>query len=159
MVSVKSKTDVITNSSTEVYMMNYPKDASLKSIKKLVNAFLAKGGSTQTFDDLFEAEPFFNEDSTYDAYEDMRQEMEYWSKADLKPYKDFLDSEGELIPWDKLTLEQEKKFAEIHERYSEVYEPLLNNGYVFKAKDPADEKLAKILDSLETIYNPVIYSN
>lgn len=159
MVSVKSKTDVITNSSTEVYMMNRPKDGSLKSIKELVNAFLAKGGSTETFDDLFKAWPYFNEDATFDAYEDMRQELDYMSKNDLKPYKEFMDSSGNLIPWDNLTMEQEMKFAEIHERHTDLYEPLLNNGYIFKAKDPKDEKLAKILNDIETIYDPVIYSN
>ena len=40
-----------------------------------------------------------------------------------------------------------------------MYEPLIGNGYVFKAKDPKDEKLAKILTKIETIYDPVIYSN
>ena len=57
MVSIKSKTDVITNSSTEVYMMNRANDGSLKSIKELVNAFLAKGGSTETFDDYLKLNP------------------------------------------------------------------------------------------------------
>lgn len=159
MVKIKSKTDIITNSSTEVYMMNRPGGESLRSIKELVNAFLAKGGSPETFDDLFEAESYFNEDSTFDAYEDMRQELDYMSKNDLKPYKEFIDHSGNLIPWDSLTLEQKKKFAETHERYTDLYEPLLNSGYVFKAKDPKDEDLAKILNNIETIYRPEIYSN
>ena len=161
MVSIKSKTDIITNSSTEVYMMNRANDGSLKSIKELVNAFLAKGGSTDTFDDLFEAEPYFNERATNDTYLDVQAEVEngYWSPRDLKPYKDFLDQDNKLIDWSKLDHKQRLKFAEIYGDTADMYEPLIGNGYVFKAKDPKDEKLAKILTKIETIYDPVIYSN
>lgn len=162
MVSVKSKTDVITNSSTEVYMMNRANDGSLKSIKELVNAFLAKGGSTETFDDLFEAEPYFNERATKDVYLDVQGEVEngYWSPNDLKPFKDFLNPDGKnLIDWSDLDHKQKLQFADAYGDTTDMYEPLIGNGYVFKAKDPKDEKLAKILTKIETIYDPVIYSN
>ncbi len=157
MVKVKSKTDVITNSSTEVYMMNDKN--SLKSIKNLVNAFLEKGGSTQTFDDLFTAETDFNRDSTFDEYEDVRQELPYWRKKDFEPYKEFLTPELELLPWDSLSEEQIRKFAKIHSERDDLYEPLMDNGYVFKAKNESDKELAELLNGIISIYTPTIYSN
>lgn len=51
-IKIQSVSDIITNSSTEVFMV-YDNNA-FKNIKELVNAILALAGSDQTFDDLFE---------------------------------------------------------------------------------------------------------
>lgn len=49
---IQSVSDIITNSSTEVFMVY--DDSAFKNIKELVNAVLALGGSEQTFDELFD---------------------------------------------------------------------------------------------------------
>ena len=51
-IKIQSVSDIITNSSTEVFMVY--DDSAFKNIKELVNAILALTGSDQTFDDLFE---------------------------------------------------------------------------------------------------------
>lgn len=51
-IKIQSVSDIITNSSTEVFMVY--NDSAFKNIKELVNAILALAGSDQTFDDLFE---------------------------------------------------------------------------------------------------------
>lgn len=51
-IKIQSVSDIITNSSTEVFMVY--DDSAFKNIKELVNAILALAGSDQTFDDLFE---------------------------------------------------------------------------------------------------------
>lgn len=50
MIKIQSVSDIITNSSTEVFTIYTSKD--LETIKSIVNAILAINGST-TFDDLF----------------------------------------------------------------------------------------------------------
>ena len=51
-IKIQSVSDIITNSSTEVFMVY--DNSAFKNIKELVNAILALAGSDQTFDDLFE---------------------------------------------------------------------------------------------------------
>lgn len=51
-IKIQSVSDIITNSSTEVFMVY--DNSAFKNIKELVNAILALAGSNQTFDDLFE---------------------------------------------------------------------------------------------------------
>lgn len=58
-VKIQSVSDIITNSSTEVFMVY--DDSAFKNIKELVNTILALAGSDQTFDDLFEIKACVNE--------------------------------------------------------------------------------------------------
>lgn len=79
-VKIQSVSDIITNSSTEVFMIY--DEAAFKSIKELVNAILALGNNDKTFDDLFEikasvSEYFFEE---YPEYEG-KDENEILEKA------------------------------------------------------------------------------
>lgn len=55
MFKIQSISDIITNSSTEVFMV-YSKE-SINSMKELVNALLEFGESKYSFDDLFEVLP------------------------------------------------------------------------------------------------------
>lgn len=51
-MKIKSITDVITNSSTEVFAMTSQK--SVETLKRMINLLLETSGSTKTCDDLFD---------------------------------------------------------------------------------------------------------
>lgn len=83
-VKIQSVSDIITNSSTEVFMIY--NEAAFKSIKELVNAILALGGTNKTFDDLFEikanvSEYFFEDFPEYEG-EDESKILERARKED-----------------------------------------------------------------------------
>ena len=59
-IKVQSASDIITNSSSEVFMV-YDSHA-FKNIKELVNAILAATGYEHTFDDMFEIKANVSED-------------------------------------------------------------------------------------------------
>ena len=66
-IKVKSITDVITNSSTEVF--TFYNDGGIKTIKDTVNAILAiNSGNKYTFDDLFEIKYVFDFDCISDYW-------------------------------------------------------------------------------------------
>lgn len=73
-IMIQSMSDVITNSSTEVFMV-YDSSA-FDNIKKLVNAILELGGAIERFDDLFEIKAtvssYFVEE--YPEYESLSEE-------------------------------------------------------------------------------------
>lgn len=73
MFKIQSVSDIITNSSTEVFTIYTSKD--LETIKSIVNAILAINGST-TFDDLFNIGLMPDEykiDQLYDENTDIRE--------------------------------------------------------------------------------------
>lgn len=73
-VKIQSVSDIITNSSTEVFMVY--DESAFKSIKELVNAILSLGGCEKKFDDLFEIKPvvsdYFLEE--YPEYAELTEE-------------------------------------------------------------------------------------
>ena len=66
-IKIQSISDIITNSSTEVFCMYSQHDK--EEIKKLVNAILALSNSVVTFDDLFEIKMDINWDAVYHIYD------------------------------------------------------------------------------------------
>lgn len=76
-IKIQSISDIITNSSTEVFCMYSQRDKD--EIKKLVNAILAVGNSTVTFDDLFEIKMDVKWEAAYhiwDHDEEIQQKYE-----------------------------------------------------------------------------------
>lgn len=76
-IKIQSISDIITNSSTEVFCMYSQRDK--EEIKKLVNAILAISNSTVTFDDLFEIKMDVNWEAAYriwDNDEEIQQKYE-----------------------------------------------------------------------------------
>ncbi len=61
-IKLHSSVDLITNSSTVIFTYS---EGSLKAVKDLVNEMLKVFGKTETFDDIFYAEIFLDEDSYY----------------------------------------------------------------------------------------------
>lgn len=149
-LTVKSKIDVITNSSTEVYLI--ADQSSIRSIKNLVNEFLKLGGKKDLdFDDLFDVEINFAEWLAEEYY------CEGWWKEE-KEFKSWkLDKE---LDWDDLTLEQKKEWARtMGDPVDDSRGPFFGAGLTFTAKDPEYSSLADLLNNIENIYSPEIYSN
>lgn len=119
---VQSISDIITNSSSEVFVLY--DDNVLKNIKDLVNAVLAAADTKLTFDDLFEIQPLLDE------YEFL---MDY---PDLKGF-----------PNDQLlqeAIEKDKKGLWDGRQY--VY------GYEVIAKEQKNQKYAEILSRIDSIF-------
>lgn len=119
---VQSISDIITNSSSEVFVLY--DDNALKNIKDLVNAVLAAADTKLTFDDLFEIQPLLDE------YEFL---MDY---PDLKGF-----------PNDQLlqeAIEKDKKGLWDGRQY--VY------GYEVIAKEQKNQKYAEILSRIDSIF-------
>ena len=123
---IKSISDVITNSSTEVYITYYPSDKN--AIINVVNAILAINGEGK-FEDYFEFKWIPNEDFLYDKWVDdeIRIPFEQWVES--LP-ESFLFSDYER--WDDC-----RNFIE---------------GYSITAKDPKNSKAANLLTGLDSIF-------
>jgi hypothetical protein len=124
---VQSVSDIITNSSSEVFMVY--SDQSFKQIKELVNAILAINGENKyTFDDLFEVEANMDRE---------------WFLEQYPEYDGLSDEE---------LLEKARQYDE--ENYGEGY-PYVN-GYVVTAKNVAHDDIAAKLSSLDRIFESYV---
>lgn len=123
---IQSISDVITNSSTEVYITYYPSDKD--AIINVVNAILAINGEGK-FEDYFEFKWIPNEDFLHDKWEDDEIEI---------PFEQWLES-----------LPESFLFSE-YERWDNCYNFI--EGYLITAKDPKNSKVADLLTSLDSIF-------
>lgn len=123
---IQSISDVITNSSTEVYITYYPSDKD--AIINVVNAILAINGGGK-FEDYFEFTWIPNEDFLYDKWVDDEIKIPFEQWVESLP-ESFLFSEYER--WDDC-----RNFIE---------------GYSITAKDPKNSKAADLLTSLDSIF-------
>lgn len=73
-ISFHSFVDVITNSSTTIYVR--ADESTIVAIKKFIDGILQKGGSTKTADDLFEFKIGFGEDEIECASDRYFEELE-----------------------------------------------------------------------------------
>ena len=123
---IQSISDVITNSSTEVYITYYPADKD--AIINVVNAILAINGGGK-FEDYFEFKWIPNEDFLYDE----------WVDDEIKiPFEQWVES-----------LPESFLFSE-YERYGDCHNFI--EGYSITAKDPKNSKAADLLTSLDSIF-------
>lgn len=101
LIKIQSISDIITNSSTEVFTMYNRSD--LITIKNIVNAILAIDGN-YTFDDFFNIDLLLNEYAVEDMYNDLEDLQEkfptiddFWnhltslSAEELEEYEDMYD--------------------------------------------------------------------
>ena len=123
---IQSISDVITNSSTEVYITYYPADKD--AIINVVNAILAINGGGK-FEDYFEFKWISNEDFLYDRWVDDEIKIPFEQWVESLP-ESFLFSEYER--WDGC-----RNFIE---------------GYSITAKDPKNSEAADLLTSLDSIF-------
>lgn len=125
-IKIQSVSDVITNSSTEVYITYYPSDKN--AIINVVNAILAINGEGK-FEDYFEFKWIPNEDFLHDKWEDDEIET---------PFEQWVES-----------LPESFLFSD-YERWDDVHNFI--EGYLITAKDPKNSKAADLLTSLDSIF-------
>lgn len=125
-IKIQSISDVITNSSTEVYITYYPSDKN--AIINVVNAILAINGEGK-FEDYFEFKWISNKDFLYEKWEEDEIKVPFEQWVESLP-ESFLFSEYER--WDDC-----RNFIE---------------GYSITAKDPKNSKAADLLTSLDSIF-------
>lgn len=101
-IKIQSISDIITNSSTEVFCMYSQRDK--EEIKKLVNAILALSNSVVTFDDLFEIKMDVNWEAAYHIWDNDEEIQQKYKSED-----DFLEFLKTLT--DDQLKEYEEKFA------------------------------------------------
>ena len=125
-IKIQSISDIITNSSTEVFCMYSQRDK--EEIKKLVNAILALSDSAVTFDDLFEIKMDVNWEAAYRIWDnDEEIQQKYEMDDDFFEFLKTLD--------DDQLKEYEKKMAGC---YSDT--PMtLYDGYTVSVKSGVTE--------------------
>ena len=120
-IKIQSISDIITNSSTEVFCMYTQHDK--EEIKKLVNAILALSDSAVTFDDLFEIKMDINWEAAYRIWDNDEEIQQKYERDD-----DFFEFLKTLD--DNQLKEYEKKMSEC---YSDT--PMtLYDGYTVSVK-------------------------
>jgi hypothetical protein len=133
-IPVHSFVDLITNSSSEVYVM--ASKGTIQSIKDIVNHLLAAGHSTLNADDLFEFD-LCTRVSTFDStppkgYEGYSKEITEKEFAALKAQGEFADDAAFEKEYDG------DSYQEMSVRVT--------------AKDPSNEKIAALLSNLEGLF-------
>lgn len=154
-INVHSFIDVITNSSTEIYVQ--AGENTINTIKELVNILLKETESTKTADDLFTFELIdtgleeFIDDKLYDYCQDLKEynKLEtYDQKCNFrKELKNKFDNGIDKPDWWD-SIEEEYKDKCDYGSYSNIYldiKPKDENGSLKRA--------SSILSSLQTLFN------
>lgn len=133
-IPVHSFVDLITNSSSEVYVM--AGKGTIQSIKDIVNKLLAIGGSQQTADDLFT----FELETSVDTFSSERPAGMSWGHRITETEWNELKAKGEFAD-DKVF---EKEYD--GDGYQEM-------SVRVTAKHPGHEDAAKMLSNLENLFS------
>jgi len=143
-----SITDVITNSSTSVFVVH--RESDINSIKELVNAILAIDGN-YTFDDLFEINLGFNYDVIDYYLDDLGEEFkEFETSNDWGAIIDSYDA-------DKRQLLADKLWNCIDYDYNRYYSPY-EYIQVIPKKEIA-KNAAELIRGMDTIFDINYYSD
>lgn len=124
-LKIQSFSDIITNSSTEIFTLYTRSDFNL--LKDIVNSLLKVAGSDKTFDDLFELKIYTSKDA----------EIDY---ADGNPDEDFID-------WcfkHDIDAYNNQKYYDGERFYIE--------GYFIKAKTEEAQSIAQKLSNLNNLF-------
>lgn len=151
---IKSITDVITNSSTEVFQ-RYD-ESSFDTIKKLVNSILKFSGSNLTFDDLYEFSYDIELDCVLSYYEDYLIKNNQGEKAiefrdaDWQKQMEMLENEDYEL---KVELAREYDSNHYDEGYPAIrgYVVSLKRGIDVENKELAND-IAEQLSGLDNIF-------
>ena len=142
MLIINSITDVITNSSTSVFVVH--KESDIDSIKELVNAILSINGN-YTFDDLFEISLELDPYTIERYLDDLSEEFD-----DLKNVSD----------WDKILESYSKE--KLSKLTDELWE-LIDNDYYWSgspyeyikviAKNSEHKHVADLISKIDNIFD------
>lgn len=139
-IKIQSITDVITNSSTEVYTIYTTSD--IKTIKSIVNALLAINGDS-TFDDLFDIKLLINEcaiQCLWDSSEEIQKE--YPNDEDFYKYLETCTNQNELDRFESIWYDDgwDSRFS-FYDGYSVTLKPGIEKT----------EKLEQAIRAIQTL--------
>ena len=144
-INIQSISDIITNSSTEVFTMYSSSDVS--TIKNIVNAILALN-SDITFDDLFKIEMHISDTVFQYLWENSEQIQKEFPNEE--EFYDYL----EALPLEKLS-RYEKIWNDVYpyDRYYSFYD-----GYTVSLKDGVEEselyqQAVKAINTFDSIFD------
>lgn len=151
---ISSITDVITNSSTEVFQIY--DDSSFNNLKELVNNILALSNSDLKFDDLFDIKLVIEYDYIIDAYEDYLNKLNNGEKAVKFRDADYNEQYKMLEDEDyEVQLQLAREYDETN--YGEGNPAI--NGYVVSLKDDVNienkelaKKIAGQLSHMDSLF-------
>lgn len=137
-ITIQSISDIITNSSTEVYTIYTKND--IKTIKSIVNALLAVNGDS-TFDDLFDIELLINDSVFEYLWNDSTElQQEYPSEDDFNKYLETCTNQKDLDRFESIWYDTRWDY------YISFYD-----GYSVTLK-PGIEKTEKLEQAISAIH-------
>lgn len=137
-IKIQSVSDIITNSSTEVYTIYTKND--IKTIKSIVDALLAVNGDL-TFDDLFDIKLFINTAVFEYLWEDsLELQQEYPNAKDFYKYLETCENQKDLDRFENIW------YSTRWDYYISFYD-----GYSVTLK-PGIEKTEKLEQAIKAIH-------
>lgn len=151
---IKSLTDVITNSSTEVFTI-YNKGA-INKVKEIVNSILALSDPTSnlTFDDLFEIDYCFDIYEIEELIDQLAEKLkERGNKEHAEAIKTTVTTEEELWNYSKQNNIYDVVMEIIEEIDNDTYDYRMVDGIHIKAKNNPNVDKAKLGKAVEMLNN------
>lgn len=151
---IKSLTDVITNSSTEVFTI-YNKGA-INKVKEMVNSILALSDTTSnlTFDDLFEVDYCFDIYEIEELINQLAEKLkERGNKEHAEAIKTTVTTEEELWNYSKQNNIYDVVMEIIEEIDNDTYDYRMVDGIHIKAKNNPHVEKAKLDKAVEMLNN------
>ena len=151
---IKSLTDVITNSSTEVFTI-YNKGA-INKVKEMVNSILALSDTTSnlTFDDLFEVDYCFDIYEIEELINQLAEKLkERGNKEHAEAIKTTVTTEEELWNYSKQNNIYDVVMEIIEEIDNDTYDYRMVDGIHIKAKNNPNVDKAKLGKAVEMLNN------
>lgn len=151
---IKSLTDVITNSSTEVFTI-YNKGA-INKVKEIVNSILALSDTTSnlTFDDLFEVDYCFDIYEIEELINQLAEKLkERGNKEHAEAIKTTVTTEEELWNYSKQNNIYDVVMEIIEEIDNDTYDYRMVDGIHIKAKNNPNVDKAKLGKAVEMLNN------
>lgn len=131
-LKIHSVVDLITNSSTVIFTYS---EGSLSALKELVNEMLKSFNKTETFDDVFYANVFLEDDYYYIDYSE-----KYYPELEMIDYNYLEDLKHKI-----LIGEEEKPDWMIEAEKYDDWSYRRSTTLEIIPKNPKDSKLAKLL--------------
>lgn len=144
-ITIQSISDIITNSSTEVYTIYTKND--VKTIKSIVNALLAVNGDL-TFDDLFDIELIIN-DSVFEYLWNDSPELqkEYPNEDDFNKYLETCTNQKDLDRFEDIWYDTRwDYYISFYDGYSVTLKPGIEETEKLKQAISAIHTLDSIFD-------------
>lgn len=151
---IKSLTDVITNSSTEVFTI-YNKGA-INKVKEMVNSILALSDTTSnlTFDDLFDVDYCFDIYEIEELINQLAEKLkERGNKEHAEAIKTTVTTEEELWNYSKQNNIYDVVMEIIEEIDNDTYDYRMVDGIHIKAKNNPNVDKAKLGKAVEMLNN------